>query len=1044
MPRKWGGNLSGHACMFSIVLDAGTRRDFDGIRLLIVNEEKKTGLDTVVFRECLNFTDIEQPCDAGMLDDRRLRESLVQQQEELAQGLQLLHSNHRRVCTLMLRFVVYHKSPETRKIELQQLDDLTFPLPKDLCIAYDRTYTLLPGTSSIVSYLYCSKTFHESRWNSVHGEFSLSIIQSMQGLYSHDLRILPLIRRSKPLPVLPPEIYQTIAWFSFTKKKRGWRRRLLSLALISKAWAHVVDLFFSGLPPNRDEDPVQAVVMARSLERSPHRGELIRDLAPWRYGRLPRGAEDTLSRFCDTMMYIVSMAPRVRDLRLGMIDSLSLVPFIRVLADLREVESLQADGSEVVGLQYTSEAPKGRRYAWAIEDIQQAISGWKRLKSVTLQTWEPRTFNREPAPMHEELPCQLESLSLADGVILGPQLLLFVSCPAPKLHTLCFNNVHGVTNREFQAFLALVAPTLEHLTVRASEISCRYDPEERALDAIMPQMAKLKHADLSGNLVTPLSIARKPLVYGPDLKFPTTLQGSKVTIVADPEVFDIVELGDALDTTGWDFVTVLWHPVLDGWGKPIKAINHSQSPPTMTTPPSHKANSTETDTDATFHANTKDFNFVPIPHRLRYNPKKPFHFGLLLNLSFGFASTFVVANLYYCQPLLIQFSDSFGVSYNRVSRIPTLIQAGYATGLLLISPLGDLVRRRQLLLILTVLSTTLSIGLAITNSLVTFETLSFLVGMFSVSPQILLPLAADLAPPERRASAISVVLSGLLFGILVARVLAGVIAEFTTWRVVYYVAIGTQSAVLVGIYLMLPDYPAKNDNLTYWDILFTMAKFAFTEPLLIQASLINIASSACFSSFWVTLTFLLGGPPYNYSTLVIGLFGLVGMFGVAMGPFLGKLIDKLVPCVQTAAGGINIGAVVIATIGLDVFRQTLQVSLSTAVFGISQAARSRLNAIMILSLFIGQVLGTAVGTKVFVTYGWRAGAALNMGWYGWQLFLLFLRGPHCQRFTWFGYEGGLEARKPTVGIIDRSGEKDAEQHISNEKEDERHSQRGET
>ncbi|KAG6855524.1 hypothetical protein H0H87_001598 [Tephrocybe sp. NHM501043] len=355
----------------------------------------------------------------------------------------------------------------------------------------------------------------------------------------------------------------------------------------------------------------------------------------------------------------------------------------------------------------------------------------------------------------------------------------------------------------------------------------------------------------------------------------------------------------------------------------------------------------------------KDLGFIPIPKRLWYNPDKPIRFGLGLNVAFG-----------------------------------------YATGLLLISPLGDLVRRRQLLLCLTVLSTSLTIGLAVTSNLIAFETLSFLVGMVSVAPQILLPLAADLAPPERRASAMSVVLSGLLFGILVARVLAGVIAEFTTWRVVYYMAIGTQSVVLLGMYLMLPDYPAKNDDLTYWDILWTMAKFAVTEPLLIQGSLINLASSACFSNFWVTLTFLLGGPPYNYSTyaavhfvhmpllthlnsrLVIGLFGLVGMFGVAMGPFVGILIDKLIPwyaslisivcllcfqSVQTAAGGVNIAAVIIATLGLDVFRQMLQVSLSTAVFEyessllqicthgdtrfrISVAARSRLNAIMILSV----------------------------------------------------------------------------------------------
>jgi predicted MFS family arabinose efflux permease len=164
------------------------------------------------------------------------------------------------------------------------------------------------------------------------------------------------------------------------------------------------------------------------------------------------------------------------------------------------------------------------------------------------------------------------------------------------------------------------------------------------------------------------------------------------------------------------------------------------------------------------------------------------------------------------------------------------------------------------------MSTCFTIGLALTSSLIVFEALSFLVGVVTVTPQILIPLSADFAPEKRRASAISVVLSGLLFGILIARVLAGIIAEFRSWRAVYYFAIGVQALVLVGSYLMLPDYPSKNSDLPYLRILWTMAKFSVTEPILIQASLINMASSACFSNFWVTLTFLLGGPPYKYST----------------------------------------------------------------------------------------------------------------------------------------------------------------------------------
>ncbi|KAI6017412.1 major facilitator superfamily domain-containing protein [Pisolithus microcarpus] len=422
-----------------------------------------------------------------------------------------------------------------------------------------------------------------------------------------------------------------------------------------------------------------------------------------------------------------------------------------------------------------------------------------------------------------------------------------------------------------------------------------------------------------------------------------------------------------------------------------------------------------------------DFGFLPVPTRLRYDPDKPFHFGLVLNIAFGFASTFTAANLYYCQPLLIEFSKSFDVNYEQVSQIPTLVQAGYASGLVLITPLGDLVRRRPLVLLLVLLSTTFTVGLSVTTNLRLFEALCFLTGLVTVTPQVLMPLAADLATPDRRGTALSVVLSGLMFGVLAARVLAGVIANFASWRIVYYMAISVQALVLVGAYFMPSQItPAKNINLSYFQILGSMAKYAVTEPLVVQASLINIASSACFSAFWVTLTFLLGGPPYYYSTVKVykwigsssACLDSSGCLVVLVGPFAGRLIDKLVPwyatliatlilsisqAVQTAAGGINVSAVIIACFGLDAARQMQQVSLSTDVFSISTTARARLNAILILSVpfYRPKLLGTSVGTVVFVQHGWRACALLLQAWQGFQLVILFLRGPHCPRKHWF-------------------------------------------
>lgn len=61
--------------------------------------------------------------------------------------------------------------------------------------------------------------------------------------------------------------------------------------------------------------------------------------------------------------------------------------------------------------------------------------------------------------------------------------------------------------------------------------------------------------------------------------------------------------------------------------------------------------------------------------------------------------------------------------------------------------------------------------------------------------------------------------------------------------------------------------------------------------------------------------------------------------------------------------------------------------------------------------YIGQLLGTSVGTRIFVRYGWRAAGGFGMALYGFQLLALILRGPHCKQYTWFGYEGGFSFKR---------------------------------
>ncbi|KDR77458.1 hypothetical protein GALMADRAFT_266942 [Galerina marginata CBS 339.88] len=420
-------------------------------------------------------------------------------------------------------------------------------------------------------------------------------------------------------------------------------------------------------------------------------------------------------------------------------------------------------------------------------------------------------------------------------------------------------------------------------------------------------------------------------------------------------------------------------------------------------------------------SSTTEFYFFPIPKRLRYCPQKPFKFSWSVTAVYAIATTILTGNLYDCQPLLIEMAKTFDVSYERVSRIPTCVQAGYAVGLFLLCPLGDIVRRRQLVLAIVFIATFLTIGLAVTRNVVVFEIFSFIVGVANVAPQILMPLVAETAPLELRSFAFSIVLTGLMFGILLARVIAGIIGEFVVWRTVYYTAVGLQSLVLGGLYFTLPDHPSNEERIPYWKIHWTMAVLAVTEPIAVQVILITLGASAGFAYYWVTLTFLLGGPPYNYSTLEIGLFGLIGMAGVAAGPLSGRFVDRTLPwhsllisiffllafqAVQTAAGGIHISAVVISCFGLDFFQQIQNVALPSYIFSISQAAISRLNALYMISYYVGQLIGTSAGTRIFVQYGWRASGLFAMALYAMQLGVLLLRGPNCRRKTWFGYERG--------------------------------------
>lgn len=286
------------------------------------------------------------------------------------------------------------------------------------------------------------------------------------------------------------------------------------------------------------------------------------------------------------------------------------------------------------------------------------------------------------------------------------------------------------------------------------------------------------------------------------------------------------------------------------------------------------------------------------------------------------------------------------------------------------------------------------LALCLTQNFRSFAAISFICGMTTVTPQLMLPLVGDLAPANRRATSISLVVSGLSLGMLLARLLSGVIANYTHWRNIYWFAFGAQYCIFILLYLFLPDYPSKNpDGVNYLRMMWSIVHMYFTEPLLVQACLINFLMSSIFTSFWTTLSFLLSSPPFNYDSLTIGLFALIGIFVICWGPVYSRLIvDKIQPLysclmgisieltgvlVGTFIGTFTVAGPVVEALVIDLGNQACNIANRTAINDIKPKARNRVNTCYMIAAFTGQLTGTAVGNRLYALGGWRASGSCN-------------------------------------------------------------------
>ncbi|KAH8657740.1 major facilitator superfamily domain-containing protein [Xylariales sp. PMI_506] len=410
-----------------------------------------------------------------------------------------------------------------------------------------------------------------------------------------------------------------------------------------------------------------------------------------------------------------------------------------------------------------------------------------------------------------------------------------------------------------------------------------------------------------------------------------------------------------------------------------------------------------------------------VPSHLRWDPQLENELTWTQTIIYSLAAAVSGANMYYSQPILNILASDFGVSDERASLIPTISQAGYACGLLLIVPVGDIVKRRPMIMLLMLFTALLWLGITLIDSFSTFLGLSFLVGMLNITPQLIFPLAIQYTPQKHRATSTAVVLSGMTVGVLVARLLSGIVTQYTSWRNVYWLSLGLQLLTALLLFVTLPDYPILQPETNYPGILLKIIVYPFRYPLLTQQSLIIFLLSSMFASFWSTLTFQLVGQ-FNLSTLVVGLFALIGIVAAVLSPLvvgllsprlhpsgmsiIGHVVGLVAACIGTFVGTISLaGPVLWAALG-DLGLDIIIVGTRLAIGDVDPKGQNVVNSVYMIFVYCGQLTGTAVGNRLYAEGGWLYSGAFGIVTIGLSLGLVFLRGPYEDSKSWVGWKGG--------------------------------------
>jgi predicted MFS family arabinose efflux permease len=363
----------------------------------------------------------------------------------------------------------------------------------------------------------------------------------------------------------------------------------------------------------------------------------------------------------------------------------------------------------------------------------------------------------------------------------------------------------------------------------------------------------------------------------------------------------------------------------------------------------------------------------------------------MLVLLLATASGAVVANLYYNQPLLATIAHDLKIPESEAGLIPMMAQAGYGLGLLFIAPLGDILERRRLIVVMVLLAALSLVLTAVTNSPPVLIGLCLPVGLFSVVPQIIVPLAATLAGPDERSRVVGTVMSGLLIGILLARTASGILGEHLGWRAVYWAASILMLVFAALLRVGLP-YSHPGSSMSYRELLASLPGILKGITALQEAAITGALIFAAFSAFWTVLVFRLEEPPFFMGAQAAGIFGLVGASGASAAALSGSFADRLGAFRLVVAGlflvlaawallwigGGSLWLLGAGAVLLDFGVQGAHVANQARIFARFPEARSRINTVYMVSFFLGGALGSLLGGIAWARAGWSGVCLLGI------------------------------------------------------------------